>query len=80
MRSNEGPTTLGVVLMIAGGAYVTDTVAHALLGNYDAFENLFLILVAVPSVIGELWLGLWLLLSGGGNDIHREPAHVASRA
>ena len=73
MRSSDGSKVLGVVLMIAGIAYVTDTIAHALLANYDDFETGFLVLVAVPSVIGEMWLGLWLLLRVGTTEIHREP-------
>ena len=77
MRCDVGSRILGVVLMIAGIAYVTDTLAHALLANYDDLETVFLVLVAVPSVIGELWLGLWLLLRGGAAEIQRERAGVA---
>jgi hypothetical protein len=47
------PTILGVLLMLAGAAYVLDTVADALLANYDDYATLFLAIVAVPSVIAE---------------------------
>ena len=60
---------LGYVLMVAGAAYVVDTLANALLANYDDVAGLFLVIVAVPSVIGELWLTIWLLTRGG-----KEPA------
>jgi hypothetical protein len=62
------------VLVVAGAAYITDTVANALLANYDDFETLFLIIVAVPSVVGELWLGLWLLLRAGKDQETMLPA------
>lgn len=64
-RSTGVPRVLGLVLMVAGAAYVADTVAQAVLADYEGVENLFLAIVAVPSVVGELWLGLWLLLKGG---------------
>jgi len=65
VKSGYVTRILGYVLMVAGAAYITDTVANALLTNYDDFETLFLVIVAVPSVVGELWLGLWLLLRAG---------------
>lgn len=65
VKSGYVSRVLGFVLMGAGVAYVIDTLANALLANYDDFEAVFLIMVAVPSVIGELWLGLWLLLKAG---------------
>ena len=65
LRSGEVTRWLGYVLMVAGLAYIADTLANTLLSSYDDLEDLFLVIVAVPSVIGELWLGLWLLLRGG---------------
>ena len=65
MRSGFAPKALGYVLMLAGSAYVVDTVAHTLLSNYATYETLFLVIVAVPSIIAEGWFGLWLLLKGG---------------
>ena len=56
---------LGYVLMIAGAAYIIDTLARAVLADYADLENLFLAIVAIPSVIGELWFTVWLLLKGG---------------
>ena len=65
LRSGAVPRTLALLLMVAGAAYVADTLAHALLANYADYENVFLVLVATPSLIAELWFTLWLLLSGG---------------
>ena len=65
LQSGYTSRILGYVLMAAGAAYVIDTGAYALVSNYADYENAFLVMVAVPSVIGELWLGLWLLLKAG---------------
>lgn len=65
VRSRSAPTALGWVLTVAGAAYVIDTVAHSLLGTYSDYETAFIVMVAVPSVIAEGWMGLWLLLRGG---------------
>lgn len=63
--SGTGPRIIAVLLAIAGVAYVVDTVAHGVLSNYDDYETLFLVIVAVPSVIGELAFTIWLLARGG---------------
>jgi hypothetical protein len=64
-KSRSIPSLLGVLLMLAGAAYVIDTFANALMANYDDYETVFLIVVAVPAVIGELAIAFWLLLRGG---------------
>lgn len=69
VESGFVPRLLAYVLMLAGAAYILDTVAHGVLASYADYETLFLVIVAVPSVIGELWLTLWLLVRGG-----KEPA------
>jgi hypothetical protein len=66
-RSGWGPAPLAWILMVAGAAYIADTVAHTMLADYARYEDLFLAMVAVPAVIGEGWFGLWLLLRGGRN-------------
>ena len=59
------PALLGWTLMIAGAAYLADTFAHILLANYQSVAGVFLIIVAVPSVLGELALTIWLLARAG---------------
>jgi len=54
---------LGYILMAAGMAYVFDTIAYGLLTDYQDVEALFQAAVALPSVVGEGWLGFWLLLT-----------------
>ena len=52
----RGSSSLGYLPMVAGGAYAVDTVANALLSNYDDYQTMFLVIVAV---IGELWLAFY---------------------
>ena len=51
--------------MAAGAAYIVDTLARAVIADYADFENLFLAIVAIPSVVGELWFTVWLLRNAG---------------
>ena len=59
------PRVIKVFLAIAGIMYIIDTVAHFLLSNYSDFASVFLILVAIPSILGEMSFALWLLIKGG---------------
>lgn len=63
MRSRFVPRVLGVLLAVAGAAYLADTTAHILMPDYAAVADAFLLAVALPSMLGEGWLGLWLLLT-----------------
>ncbi|MFZ2015362.1 MAG: DUF4386 domain-containing protein [Nocardioides sp.] len=62
----RGPRWVAWLLMAAGVAYVLDTVAHLVLADYEASADLFLALVAVPSVVGEMSFAVWLLLLATG--------------
>lgn len=64
VRSGVASPILGHILTVAGAAYVIDTVAHGVLSDYESVEGLFLALVVIPSVVGELWLTFWLLKRG----------------
>ena len=44
---------------------MVDTGAHFLLQNYEEYSSIFLALVAIPSIVGEMSLALWLLIKGG---------------
>ena len=61
VRSPETPRWLGVAMIAAGSAYIVDTTAHTVLADYADHADAFLVMVAVPSVVAEAWLGLWLL-------------------
>jgi len=59
------PRTIALTLVIAGFMYAGDTAAHFLLQDYNVYSSLFLAIVAIPSIIGEMSLAVWLLLKGG---------------
>ncbi|OZV70154.1 response regulator receiver protein [Winogradskyella aurantia] len=59
------PRFIKVLLALAGVMYIVDTIAHFLLSNYSDFASIFLILVAIPSIFGEMSFALWLLIKGG---------------
>lgn len=68
LKAGVAHRALGYLLMAAGAAYIVDTLANTLLANYQDHADLFLAMVAVPSIAGEMWLGLWLLLRAGGEQ------------
>jgi hypothetical protein len=59
------PKIIAVFLVIAGIMYIVDTGAHFLLQNYKEYSSIFLALVAIPSIFGEMSLAIWLLIKGG---------------
>ena len=67
-RIIKKPKAIAIFLMIAGAMYMIDTGAHFLLSNYKAYASIFLALVAIPSIIGEMSLAAWLLVEGGKNS------------
>lgn len=68
LTSRMAPRLLGAVLVAAGAAYVMDTFAHVLLANYADYQSVFLALVALPSVVGELGFTIWLLARAGRGE------------
>lgn len=59
------PKVIAVFLVVAGIMYMIDTGAHFLIPNYQMYESIFLALVAIPSVVGEMSFAIWLLIKGG---------------
>lgn len=55
-------------LVLAGIMYMVDTAAHFVLPNYDSYGDIFLALVAIPSIFGEMSLAIWFLIKGGKNQ------------
>ncbi len=66
-RIIKKPFLIAIFLIIAGVMYMIDTGAHFLLSNYDEYGSVFLALVAIPSIIGEMSFAVWLLVKGGKN-------------
>ncbi len=52
-------------LIWAGSMYVMDTTAHFVLPNYPVYAPIFMAFVAIPSIVGEMSLAIWLLTNGG---------------
>ena len=59
------PRFIAIFLTIAGVMYMVDTAAHFLMPDYDAHASLFLALVAIPSILGEMAFSIWILVKGG---------------
>ena len=64
VKSGIVPRILGILLIVASLGYLTDSFANILLPNYAGYKEMFLLIVAVPGVIGELSFSLWLLFKG----------------
>lgn len=65
VRTRIAPRILGILVIVAGVAYIADTTFFTLLSDYESYADGFLIMVAVPSVIAELGLTIWLLARAG---------------
>ena len=50
--------------MVASLGYLIDSFASFLSSSYANYEALFLVFVAVPAIVAELSLTVWLLLKG----------------
>lgn len=59
------PKFIAFFLTIAGTMYMVDTVAHFTLLNYETYADVFLMMVAIPSIFGEMSLAIWFLIKGG---------------
>ena len=59
------PRIIAFFLIIAGIMYMIDTGAHFLLPDYEVYGSIFLALVAIPSIVGEMSFTIWLLAING---------------
>jgi hypothetical protein len=64
VRSDYIPTVLGVLLIVASVAYLVDSFACFLSSSYGRNEAHSLVF-AIPAIISELSLTVWLLVWGG---------------
>lgn len=71
------PRWLGALVMLAGVMYAVDALAHAALAGYARFADAFEVAVAVPAIVGELGLAVWLLMRPRGD---RDAAPVPETA
>lgn len=63
-KSNSMPKWIGVLLILAGMAYFTDNICKLMLPDHSVYKNVLTLLVAVPSICGELGLAFWMLFRG----------------
>ena len=68
-RSGYIPKVIGVLLFIAGIGYLVDSFAQFMLTSYTDYKDIFMMIVIVPGVVGELSLTIWLLLKGVKNQV-----------
>ena len=64
-RIAKPPKWIMFFMTIAGVMYMVDTVAHFLMPDYTDYAEVFLALVAIPSILGEMAFAVWLLIKGG---------------
>jgi hypothetical protein len=58
------PKVIAFLLAIAGIMYMIDTSAHFILPDYETYSSIFLTLVIIPSILGEMSFCIWLLIKG----------------
>ena len=63
-KSGYLPRILGILLIVASVGYLIDSFASILSSDYANNETLFIIFIAVPAVVSEFSLTLWLLIKG----------------
>lgn len=65
MKSGYIPKFIGILLIIAAFGYLIDSLANFLLPEYESFADVFMLIVVIPGVLGELSFTVWLLARGG---------------
>lgn len=65
LKSGYIPRILGILLIVAAVGYQIDSFASVLSPSYASNETNFIIFIAIPAIISELSLTLWLLFKGG---------------
>jgi hypothetical protein len=65
VKSDYAPSILGILVALAGLAYVVINLARVVLPNYRDYEDLLLLLLVILGLPGEFGLVGWLLWRGG---------------
>jgi hypothetical protein len=65
IRSGYIPRIIGYLLIVASAGYLIDSFANFLLPGYRDYEDIFMLIVVIPGVAGELSLTGWLLIKAG---------------
>ena len=72
IKSGYIPKILGILLAVAAAGYLIDSFANFILRDYNNYKDIFLMIVVIPGIIGELSFTVWLLLKGvndTGNEV-----------
>ena len=77
-QSGYFPKVLGILLVIAGVAYLSDSFAQVLLTDYAAYKALFEAVAIPAAVVGELAMALWLLVRGINVQAHAQRVRLAT--
>jgi hypothetical protein len=64
VKSTYVNSIIGFLLIVAAAGYLIDSFANFMLPNYDDYADIFMAIVAIPGVVGELSLTFWLLIKG----------------
>jgi hypothetical protein len=65
MKSGFIPRILGILLLIAAFSYMFIHIMHLFLPQYDNITGLLEGILSLPMALGELGLGIWMLIKGG---------------
>lgn len=65
VKSNVMPKFLGILLLIAAFSYILIHSFHLFIPEIEKMTLLFENILSLPMAVGELALGVWLLLKGG---------------
>lgn len=64
------PVFIIFFLILAGVMYVVDTSANFLISDYSDYASYFLAMVALPSILGEMSLAVWLILKARNQGVN----------
>ena len=65
LKADFMPRIIGILLIVASVGYFIDSFASFLSPTYAKNEMAFWLVVAIPAILAELSLTLWLLFKGG---------------
>ena len=68
LQAHNIPRILGILLVIASVGYLINSFGNFLSTTYADSEIAFVLAVAIPAVISEFSLTLWLLIRGGKSN------------
>jgi len=76
IRSGFLPRLLGVLLILNCAGYITASATSLLAPQYAAVVSR----IVLPTLLGELWIMLWLLIRGVGRPDSVGPSNINTRA